>query len=135
MNHRHVASRSGFSAVIALVLMGLVSTALAALLVASRLDVRLTRMEAGDAAVRQLMLAAVIDASHRAKRSPEAPVPKRWTLNLPDAAGSARMETSGVSKDRIDVRVTCDLPGTRHVELLRFGRADDGWRLIEVAPQ
>jgi hypothetical protein len=135
VKNRKSRSRSGFSAILALVLMGLVSTALGVLLVSSQLDVRLTRMEANGAAVRQLMLAAVFDTTHRAEGWPDVPAPKPWTLNLPGAAGSARMETSAVSKDAFDVRVTCDLPGTHHVELLRFGRVDSRWRLIEVAAQ
>jgi hypothetical protein len=125
-------SRLAFATVMAIILLGLVTTALAALMVVARNDYRRTTATTTEAQLRQLLLAATMESTARASNWGDAPKPAQWTLDAPAGAGSARLQLAPDSKDRVTIGVTASV-GKRHLmQTQRYNLTASKWQLVEV---
>jgi hypothetical protein len=112
-----------FMLVIAGVAMGTVGALLAT-------DVRRTLNGSADAQLRQLLIAAEIDATlHLAH-----PIPETWTTPIPPslaALGTVRTRRTS-SADGLELSTTATLAGRSLVQELRFKQTANGWQLVEA---
>jgi hypothetical protein len=132
MNRPLVLSRSAFATIMVMVLLGLVTTALAALVSVTRNDYRQTADAVARARLRQLVLAAVADADHRASQWGPLPQPRQWTTEVPAGDGSVRAESVAVSKAELRVRIIARLGESSLIQTLDYGLAGAKWQLVAV---
>jgi len=125
-------SRSAFATVTAILLLGLVTASLAALMLVSRNDYLRAESSFAQAQLRQMMLAAIIDTNSRSNNwSPTQP-PEQWTLDLPADQGSVRLELLTKTPTELQVRMTASLDKHHQMQLLRYAQTDSRWKLVEV---
>jgi len=128
--------RCGFVATTtAIVLIGLASVALTAVVAATVADVRRTRRLELDAQFRELLLAGAADAAEHAKSWGEAPAPQSWDLALPAALAERgyrvhlAVEPSNGTAGAVEVRVDVESPSTNRHQELQFTRTGGRWTL------
>jgi len=124
----------------AVALIGLVVTALAAITTAVTADVRRTRQLESDAQFRQLLLAGAADAAEHARSWGEAPEAQSWALTLPEALTergyrvqmSLSPSNDPAKTNAVEVRVDAGNATAIKVQILRFVRAESEWKLRAV---
>jgi len=127
MTRQRRPKNSAFAAITAVVMLGLVASALAAMAMMFAADARRTRNAGADAQLRQLLVAGAADVQQRLKGGQttfdaKVPAPADGVIQL-----SAAMEGDGV---RAVVMAT--LGPRRTEQTLRFTRDGDRWRLARV---
>lgn len=121
--------RAGFALLLAVLVMTLVTAALAVLVVRGRVDARRTVAARQQAQVRQLLLAAVAEVGDRCRRWGDAVPDERWTMPTPPGMpGRVGLHAwpGGV------VEVTAVVDGGLGGETVRVVRTDGRWRVASA---
>jgi hypothetical protein len=123
-------SRPAFATIAMVILLALVTTALAGFVAVSGGEHRRTQSAIAQAQLREFILAVTIDTNHRAINWGESPQPQQWNLNLP--VGVARMNlTVGPSGEP---QVVVILGKNRVVQFIRFKKVDSQWQMDAINP-
>ena len=130
---RRRAKNSAFAAVTAIVLLGLVATALASMAMMFAADARRTRAAAADAQLRQLLIAAAADVQQRLDKGQSSfdvklAAPAEANIHLSAAAAAA--DNNGVR-----TVITVQLGPRTAAQTLRFTRDGERWKLAAVELQ
>jgi type II secretory pathway component PulK len=124
--------RRGFALIAAVLLLGLVVVAVTLLTSAAAADGQRTLERHQRAQLDQMLLAATADARAHLKSS-NLKSNDSWKLDLPAALSeqSAAVETTvtAIEPDHIDLYIRARLANRSAEQMLRFARANDGWRL------
>jgi type II secretory pathway pseudopilin PulG len=117
----------GFAVTTAMFILAVAGVAMAvvgALLVA---DVNRTLANAADAQLRQLLIAAEIDAQFHLSE----PGQMKWRHALPNSLSGAKVETQKLSvAGRLRLRASASIGGRTMVEALEYNQSSNGWRLV-----
>jgi Na+-transporting NADH:ubiquinone oxidoreductase subunit NqrC len=133
--HRHQ-SRPAFVTLLAIVMLGLVATALTSAALLIREDVRRTQSAQIDAQLRQLLLAGISDAVARSTNWSDTIQPQTWSIALPndpllqEATLSADLQS--ISPASAQVRISATLAAQPAEEELLFQRVGNEWKLTET---
>jgi type II secretory pathway component PulK len=117
----------GFAVTTALFMVAIIGVAALAIGQLVATDMRRTLSREIDAQLRELLLAAAVDApSHLANANQPD-----WTMALPSELGDAKLQAQRQpTTDGATVVITATLAGRRMSEELRFAQSNDSWRLI-----
>jgi type II secretory pathway component PulK len=118
--------RSGFAIATAMFMIAIVAVAMAAVGALLAADVRRTLNGTADAQLRQLLVAAEIDApAHLSDLTQET-----WTTALPPSLAEGHVETTRLpATDGAELRVSASIADRALIEQLHFDHSPNGWRL------
>jgi Na+-transporting NADH:ubiquinone oxidoreductase subunit NqrC len=129
-------SRPAFVTLLAIVMLGLVATALTSAALLIRNDIRRTQTMEIDAQLRQLLLAGIPNAVARSQNWSDATVPQTWSIALPNdplmQEASLSSELESISSGSVEVRISATLAARRADEQLHFQREGNEWKLTET---
>lgn len=113
----------GFATIVALMLMALVGTALAAISAGLTADVRRTRNAAADAQLRQLLVAG-------AAKVEQSPVVGKSSLALPvEISGTVQVEVN-MQGEEMRAVVEASVDGRRMGQVLTLRQEQGRWRVV-----